>query len=54
MEKTYTFKLILDNSYEVQQSVESISTHLAINQCRSIIKLQYNPTYIWFIDCKIK
>jgi len=48
----YEITMTLDNSYEITKTITSKSEHLAITECRELIKKEYKPTSIWFTNLK--
>tara|TARA_R110000782_G_scaffold268859_1_gene365970 strand:+ start:174 stop:335 length:162 start_codon:yes stop_codon:yes gene_type:complete len=48
----YEITVNLNNSYDVVKTITATSLHLAITDCRELIKKLYNPSSIWFTDIK--
>lgn len=50
--KEYEITVTLDDSYDVVKTITAKDEYHAINECREIIKKEYNTKNIWFTNLK--
>ena len=50
--KEYEITITLDNSYEVVKKITAKNKYKAINDCREIVKKEYDTKEIWFTNLK--